>query len=305
MVAPLHVNNMKVTLIVDDGIQGWTESFLYSGSNLAPDNAGLVADAIELGTARCKTLDGVNAKLTDIRISQDNIDHDSYFVPQAGLPVPNPLNGYFPIGGPDYSSNKWTWQTSQVSWPLLMGTSQATTNPLLYIAGMPARTSQLGPYPGDCETGPTVQLFLQAFATYLITSTKWGALARVWQPTTYTIASIAYIVATATSPPQLAITLSGAQPLTTFPAGSFIRMRGTNYIAPQKKIRLNGTYTVFSFNGTILTVNVPRLVCAPVFGSYGGIQAATPAFLAYAKVAFRKLTHKKRGRPLFVARGRR
>ncbi len=305
MVAPLQVPNTRVTLVIDDGIQGWTESHFTIATYVLGD-AALIGICQDLAVARCKCLDGVNAKLVDVRMSIDNVNHDSDHLDPSLIPVPQVTKGYFSIGGPDASNSAaWSYQTPQVSWPVVMKTSQPTTNPILYIGGMPASDGQVGPNPNDIIAGGGQPLvYLRSSITYLTTGSLWGALARLWQPTKYALMSIVPTLQVGATPTSLAMTFTAPPPAATMPPGSFVRMQGTVYVTAQKRLRLNGTYTVQSYDGTTLVVSCPRLLTLPVFRGLGWINVATAGIAGYRSGLFRNLTHKKRGRPLYVARGR-
>lgn len=306
MVRPLVVPNPKVTLVINDDIQGWTESHFYTASVPLSDN-GLYLAAKDLARWRVVCLDGVHARLVDVRMSLDNVNHDSKHLDPIDLPVPSDTTGYFAQGGPNASlSSSWSYQTSQVSWPIIMGTSQNTTNPILYIAGMPASDNQIGPLPADVSAPPSPFAYLQTYANYLITASKWGALARVWSNTSYlvTVAPI-FTPGAGGTPNTLTFSLAGAPVSTIFPIGSYVRLQGATYTTPQRRIRLNGTYTVLEYTAGVLTVAVPRLLLAPTWFAFGAINPSTPGVIPYTNATYRKITHKKRGHPLYVARGRR
>jgi hypothetical protein len=88
--------------------------------------------------------------------------------------------------------------------------------------------------------------------------------------------------------------------------GNYVRLFGMQYSTPQKKLRLNGTYVVAGVvTNTSFTVAAPRVLVTPTWTAFGAVQVATPGLAIYNAATYRNLTHKKRGRPLYVPRGRR
>lgn len=304
MAPPLVVSNPKITMGFNGGVNGWTESHFYT-SQVPLTDAGLMADAVNLVAKRCAALDGVNSKLVMARISLDDVNRDSEQV--QTIPAPDPIKGYYSQGGPDPSDTAtWSYQTVQVSWPVILKTDSSTTNPIEYLAGMPARNKQDGSLP-NASPAPTPQSYLIKYLNYLTTG-KWGALARSWSGLAYLVTAFTYVPAAGAAPPQFQFTFGAPFPdRTIFPAGGLFRLNGFTYTTPQKLVRYNGTYQVENYNAStgVLTTNVPRAIVAPVPSMFGSIEAATGAVVPYRAYTFRPITHRKRGRPLLAGRGRR
>jgi hypothetical protein len=305
MVRPIVVPNPKITMDMNSGPNGWSESHFWN-SAVPLNNATLVAAALTLCKARCKALDGVNAYLFAARISLDDVNRDSNPVDIDSI-VRDPIHGYAALGGPDPSNTaSWAYQTPQVSWQVNLETNSPTCNTTLYMAGMPASVTQSGPMPTQ-DTPPTVASYLASYLSPLVTG-GWGALGRDWSDPTYQLTGITFTPAAGATPSQLNFAFALPYPTpSAFPVGDYYRMQGTVYTSPQKRLRLNGTYTVAAYNPTtgILTANVPRVLVAPVFTGYGTLQAAEGAVFQYTTWNYRPITHRKRGRAFGGGRGRR
>jgi hypothetical protein len=305
MVRPLVVDLPKLTMQFNGGTNGWTESHFYT-SPVSLDNLGLQAAALLLCKKRCACLDGKNAYLFGARLSIDSVNRDSSPVDISTI-YQDPVHGYVSLQGPDPSQTSiWSYQTVQVSWTVRLKTSSPTTNPIEYIAGMPAQNTQNGPFPYD-STPPRPGQYLSVYFKEL-TGSVWGALGRDWTSALYQIGNIAYNPAGGQNPANFAITFSLPYPVEgIFPAGAYCRMESTTYKSAQTRLRLNGTYTVGSYNATtgVLVVNCPRVIVAPTFLALGTMQSADGAVFQYTDYFFGEITHRKRGRPFGGGRGRR
>lgn len=302
---PLEVPNPKLTLEINAGNNGWSESHFYN-SAVPLDNATLVSKSLALCAKRACALDGVNAKLFESRISLDNVNRDSRPLP-LGTVIADPTHGYAALGGPDPSvTSAWAYQSVQLSWQVAMRTTSPTCNPILYLPGMPASTGQYGPFPYN-DTPPTVSSYLFLYLTELING-SWGALSRDWLGVSYANSNIITIPASGATPTQLEFTLAAPFPsANTFPVGSYVRLQGATYSTPQRRLRLNGTYTVDKYVPAtgLLYVNCPRILVAPDFSAFGGLEVAGPTIATYTSFILRPATHRKRGRPFGGGRGRR
>lgn len=305
MVRPLIVPNPKLTMQFNGGSNGWSESHFYT-SQVPISNFSLQSAAQQLCLARCECLDGVQSRLFAAVLSLDNVSHDSADVDISGI-IPDPVHGYAGIGGPDPSNTgAWSFQTVHVSWRIRLNTTNAQTNPNEYIAGMPASDGQTGPYPYN-DSAPTVASFLDKYMALLVGG-PWGALGRSWSNGPYPIDGINFVAQGATSPARFQINLSPPFPAAfNFPIGGYVRMNGTTYTSPQKRLRLNGTYIIANYDvaSGIVTVNVPRVLVAPTFTGFGELDTATAEVFQYTSFAYKPITHRKRGKPFGGGRGRR
>lgn len=304
MVRPLVVPNPKVTLEFDMDPQGWTESHMYTSIVPLSDN-GLYDAMVALVAARTKALDGRYARLVAAKASLDNVNRDVIDLDQGDIPVPSPTTGY--SGGPPPSGGTWTYNGPQSAWPCKMNTTSPTTNPLVYITIGSLPSTQTGRRATD-STGNTVATYIDRYMVELIGG-NWGALGRTFlvPGVSYLNTTIAYHAPAGAVPAQLWFTLAAPPPAAgTFPIGSFFNLEGTSYNSPQRRIRLNGTYSVASYDDTtgVLKANVARLIADPGFMTFGSVTPATAAVFPYRSYTIRPITHKKRGRPLDAARGR-
>lgn len=308
MARPFAVANPKVTMAFDDGVQGWTESHMYT-SQVPVTDTGLYNDAKALCAARVIALDGRYAQLVSCRFSLDNVNRDANHLLDGDIP---PLNGagQYPAGPPPASSTKWAFTGAHQAWPVVLQTGIPTVNPIEYITigSIPQGQTDRNP---DGPGGFNVAYYVKQYLAVLC-SNKWGALYRNWTVTppnvnTWTNTAIAFTAAAGGVPSQLAFTLANPPAASVIPFGALVRLQGSTYNSPQKRIRLNGTYTVVNYDPVagIVTVNVPRLIVDPRFAGKGTLQVATGAVTPYSKGIIGKLTHRKRGRPLDAARGRR
>ena len=304
MVKPLEVANPKVTMEFDMQPQGWTESHFYT-SVVPITDVGLYAAMLSLCVARTAALDGRYAQLVACKASIDNVNRDVNNVLTQDLPARN-SGGDYPLG-PPFTGSIWTYNGPQSAWPVKLQTSQTTTNPLVYITIGSLPSTQTGRGPQDAP-GLNVLFAINRYLSEL-TGGNWGALGRTFTVpgVTYTLTAIAYVPAAGAVPAQLEFTTLAPFPAASvFPPGSFVALNGATYTTAQNRLRLNGTYTVQAYNPTtgVVTVNVPRLRSAPTFGLFGGLTPASAAVFPYAAGIVRNLTHRKRGRPLDAARGR-
>jgi hypothetical protein len=305
MVRPLVVSNPKLTMEINGGTNGWSESHFYT-SSVGLNDATLQAEALALVKARCICLDGVNAKMFAARISLDDVNRDSTQLDLSSI-IPSPTRGYYSIGGPDPSvTATWAYQTVQVSWPVILKTTNPTTNPIEYLAGMPASVFQFGPFPYQ-DLPNTIASYLERYLS-ILTGSVWGALGRSFTDAPSVIASIATVLAAGATPTQFTINFAAPFPAAGFfPVGAYCRLQNATYSTPQKRLRLNGTYTVFSYvagTGT-LVVNAPRVIVAPTWNTFGTMQAADASVYQYTGWVYRPITHRKRGKPFGGGRGRR
>lgn len=305
MVRPLVVPNPKVTMEFDLGTQGWTESHFYTSVVPLTDN-GLYDAMVSLVQARCAALDGRYAQLVACKASLDNVNRDVIDLDQGDIPVPGGTG--YPKGPPPSSTAVWTYNGYMSAWPCKMNTTNPTTNPLIYITIGSIPSTQTGRLATD-SPGNNVAFYIDRYMAEL-TGGNWGALGRTFlvPGVTYAPTTITYHAAAGAVPTQLYFNLAAPGPApTVFPVGSYFELQGAVYNSPQKRLRLNGTYTVAAYDQTsgILKANVPRLLADPNFMSYGGVTPATAAVFPYRSYTIRPLTHKKRGRPLDAARGRR
>jgi len=290
----------------DMGSQGWTESHFYT-SPVPLTDAGLYDAAVNLVAARTFCLDGRYAQLVDCRMSLDNVNRDSEHLRNVDIPVPTATGGY--SGGPPPGSGVWTYNGPFAAWPVLLETSNPTTNPLEYITIGSIVSTQTGRSPNSAP-GLNVEFYIQKYIAELVNG-NWGALGRNWGGgggVTYTVTANAFVGGTNGGPNQFSFTLQAPFPAAaTFPIGAYVRLQGSTYTTPQSRLRLNGTYTVVGYNATtgVLTVNAARVKVAPTWTALGGIQVASAAVFPYRSGVVRPLTHRKRGRPLDASRGRR
>lgn len=308
MARPLVVPNAKVTMIFDDGVQGWTESHFYT-SEVPVTDQNLYNDAKALCAARVAALDGRYAQLVGCRMSLDNVNRDSRQIKDTDLPVPT-ATGYADGPPPGGSGSKWAYTGAHQAWPVRLQTAKPTVNPIEYVTIGSIPAAQTGRASGDAG-GQNVSVYINRYLDVLCGS-KWGALYRNWDVVapavnTWTITNLTFVAAAGANPAQLKIVLANPPVPGLLPFGALIRMQGTTYNSPQKRIRLNGTYTVFGYNQSTgeVVVNVPRLIVDPGFKGYGTIQVATASIARYNSGVIGKLTHRKRGRPLDASRGRR
>ncbi len=302
----MNLPYVKTTMFFTDGTVGWTESHFYN-SIVALTSPVLYAAAKALCLARVKCLDGKFAKLTDCRLSIDNVNRDSVHLKTTDIPVPT-ASGY--SGGPNPSSTNWTYQTPQVSWPILFDTSIVTTDSIVYIAGMPASTTQTGPGPFDDPSPPVAGTYLQGYADFLVAG-PWGAQARTWPVGAQTAlnsiplsAPTMWGAATASVPNTLTFTV-GAWPGGIPPVqGQYIRLGGSKWTSILKRQRYNASYPVLNASATTVTVATPRITIAPAWTIPGYIQVNIWTVASYVASSLRNLTHHKRGRPTYSPRGR-
>ena len=255
---------------------------------------------------RVAALDGRYAQLVACKASLDNVNRDVIDVNQADIPTPSPTTGY--ATGPPPGTTVWTYNGYMSAWPCKMNSTNPTTNPLVYVTIGSIPSAQVGRLATNAP-GNNVAVYIAKYMAEL-TGGNWGALGRTFlvPGITYVVTATAYHAAAGAVPAQLSFTLAGPPPVgTALPIGSYIELSGSTYNSPQKRLRLNGTYTINSYNPTtgVVIVNVPRLIVDPGFVTFGGITPATAAVFPYTGYTIRPLTHRKRGRPLDAARGRR
>lgn len=307
----MGVPNVKVTMFFVSGTVGWDESHFYIPLVDLGD-MGLLGDVTNLMLARVQCLDGVAAKLTDVRMSIDNVNRDTQHVPRDQIPVPDDVDGYLAFGGPSAGSNAWVYQTPQVAWPILFDTSATVVDSEVYITGMPANWKQSGPGPFDLSSGTGATTYLTAYGKYLTTPGKWGALSgRSWPFATITAGNSTAITAppvwagpTAGGPATLTIT-AAAPPVPVAFVGGYVRLGGLKWTNHFSRRRFNHTYQVLKVAGLVITLAAGDLPYDPAFISNGYFQTSAQAVYNYTAFSLRNLTHKKRGRPTYSPRGRR
>lgn len=300
------VANPKFTMEFTYGQIGWTESHYYLTTPPLTDST-LNAAGIALANARVQCLDGVNGKLTGMKLSVDNVNRDVYKYGNAAVPQPG-ASGY--AGGPVVDGIVWTWQSPQVSWPINIETQNATSESITYIAGMPAATDQTGPGPLDVGTAPSPYTYLGIYGRALING-PWGALSRTWPTPTITPGNSTamgavptYLPATATNPATFALSLTPVMAGGTAVPGSYIRLGGLKWTGGVKRQRFNGTYQVTAIVGGLITVAAPRAYVPVNFTSSGYAQLSTVTVQDYLSFTVDNITHRKRGRPFDLPRGR-
>lgn len=303
------VPNVKVTMQFALGSVGWTESHLYVGANI--NDAAVYTDMLALAAARVNCLGG-NVRFLLVKASQEQVNRDVRYLKRGDIPLPT--GGTYSGGPGAIGGGIWSWQTPHVSWPLKLTDNNANQLAITYLAGMPAAINQIGPGPYDVSNGSTPGGKIQLYADYLVSGGKWGVAGRGWPAGNFTLATSTPMTALPTSQPS-----QGPVPATisfTVPSpvngvalvpGVWIRVGGLKYVAPQKRLRLNGTYQVYSYAAGVATVLVPRLRAGPVFtpGAFGYMQAAAYAFYPYQAYTIDDITHKKRGRVVSSPAGRR
>jgi hypothetical protein len=310
------VPNIKCDMDIVFGTTGWTESHYYTVTGGTLYDAPLQQAAFALAQARCIFLDPNQASIADIRLSVDATNRDATHV---APPSPAGDNGGFYPG----QSSAFVgyhqgicFQTPQVSWPVMLRTQQSTTRPIIYLGGFPGSDTLSGPYPTQ-DGAPTTAYFMDQYLTVL-TNGLWGCKARLWQSGSPPASKPLFPL---TGPPVFTAGVSGGPgtlffPLASIPsdpycaAGGYLRLSGQRYTSPQKRLRLNGTYQIAGVSSTSpnigITVVVPRILVSPAWIGTGFVQIASPGVLPYlAPWAYRKLTHKKRGRVTGAPRGRR
>lgn len=291
------------------GAVGWTESHIYSGLDI---NVQAVYDDMKaLALARTNCL-GSNVDIKLVKASQEQVNRDVRYLKRGDIPKPT-TNGYF-LGPALIGGGNWAWQSPHLSWPLKLTDNNQNQLAITYISGMPAQVNQINSGPYDVSAGAPPGQFVAAYANYLIAGGKWGVAGRGWPAGPFDLAHSTPMTAIPTTSPA-----AGALPATisfTVPspvngvnlvAGTWIRVGGLKYSAPQKRLRLNGSYQVYSYNAGVATCLIPRLRAGPVFtpGAFGYMQAAVYAFYPYQAYTIDDITHKKRGRVVSSPAGRR
>jgi hypothetical protein len=289
---------------IDLDTQGWTESHMYTSQVPLTDN-GLYNAMVELVNARVQALDGRYAQLVACKASLDDVNRDVIDVDQADIPIPTPTTGY--TSGPPPGSSIWTYNGYMSAWPCKMNTTQTTTNPLVYITIGSIPAGQVGRLATNAP-GNNVATYISRYMAVL-TNGNWGALGRNFNffGASYVVSTIAYHAAAGAAPAFFSFTLAAPPPAgSAFPIGAYFALTNATYNSPQRRLRLNGTYTVQSYNPTtgILIATCPRVLADPNFIMTGQVTVAGPGVFPYRSYTIRPLTHKKRGRPLDAARGR-
>jgi len=295
-------------MIFDYNNIGWTESH-FSVPHTVLTDPTLPTDVQNLLLQRVKCLDG-DCKIIDVRMSIDNVNRDSLHLDPALIPGVNGTGNY--SGGPSahpYASSGWGFRSQQVSWPILFKTSSPSTNPIIYVGGFPGDDTQTGPLPSQA-TPFTTESYLSQYAAELVNG-LWGCKAITWT----TLAPIAL-----TGAPTFTAAAGGVIATLTFPvaavfaspfcvAGGRVRLQAAKASSAQHRLRFNGTYPIVGVNPGAVPPNIvvacPKILIAPTWTAFGNLQLATPTVLPYQLPQYRPETHKKRGRPLEVPRGRR
>jgi len=302
------VPNVKLTFFLEHTSgPGWSETYYYN--NLVnPDDTTLYTDTKNLLNARAKALDGVNVTFQRARLSRDDVQRDVYLVARSDLPLA--VGGVF-AGGPDVQTGiNYVWQTPHVSWPLRLETTTVDVEATQYLAGMPASTTQSGDGPYNSNP-PTPASYLNQFASYLKNG-PWGAKGLSWPAGTQAPGNSIAVSAkpiwtgpTAMSPATINFPVAnwGANP--TPSPGDKIRLWGASWNTPLRKQRYNGTWVVQTATAVSATVLAPRVLVDPDFQVFGYLQLSSYDVFGFTGFFIDNITHKKRGRPTSLPRGRR
>lgn len=321
----MNIPNLKVTMFLTDiyGV-GWQESH-YRVDAFSPGTslATYVDIALALAKARCACLHAAYYRLTDIRLSYDNVFRDSFLVKPGDIPQPTGAGNAAKYDGGQAHTGS-SYQTVQSAIPMILTMREYKKRAINYMSGF---SDQVAQHIRGTSMSPADYATFTAYGQFLCNlnlddsprsgPSNWGTKLILPETPVGTVlppiaaSKVSYIPVVGSKGTILHI--NSATPLDLhYATGHTVYLSGWKITTPQPRIRLNGSYEILArghdpapTDQDYIEIRKASMFVTPSSTSLGVMQGSEAFCLPYQNYTFRQATHHKRGKPSFEPVGRR